>query len=184
MKHKQLKLEDPKRLEELNPLKTLHRLGIEENHVLCDVGAGSGIFTVAAATMTKSTVFALEVDKEMLNLIEEKAKQNDLTNIRPIEVRDDRYDIDNDSVDIVLLVTVLHEIDNKAAMLREINRILKAEGKFAVIEFHKGETPMGPPMTLRLDKTEVEAIAGKNGFAKIDNFDLGENMYCLVFKKN
>lgn len=184
MNRKQMKLEDPQRIKELNPLGTLQRIGIGGNHVVCDVGAGSGIFTIPAATLTSNTVFALEVDKAMLNLIEEKAQQNALTNIRLIEVRDDRYDIDNDSVDIVLLVTVLHEIDNKAAMLGEIHRVLKDEGKFAVIEFHKGETPKGPPTHLRLDKTEVEAIAGKNGFAKIDSFDLEENMYCLVFKKN
>ena len=183
MNRKQLKLEDPKRIEELNPLGTLQRIGIEENHVVCDVGAGSGIFTVAAATMTKNIVFGLEIDKEMLSLIETKAKQNELTNIRLIEVRDDHFDIDAASVDIVLMVTVLHEIDNKAAMMSEINRILRDEGKFAVIEFNKRDTSMGPPMHLRLDQTEVETILRENGFAKINSFDLGENMYCMVFKK-
>jgi len=182
MNRKQLKLEDPKRLEELNPLGTLQRIGIEENHVVCDVGAGSGIFTVAAATMTRNTVFGLEIDKEMLRLIEAKAKQKEITNIRLIEVRDDHFDIDNDAVDIVLMVTLLHEIDNKNAMLSEVNRILRDEGKCAVIEFNRRNTHMGPPLDIRLDKPELETIFTNHGFSKIDSFDLGENMYCMVFK--
>ncbi|MBP1761397.1 MAG: methylase involved in ubiquinone/menaquinone biosynthesis [Firmicutes bacterium] len=182
MNRKQMKLENPKRIEELSPLKTLQKIGIEENQVVCDIGAGTGIFTIAAATMTRNTVYGLEIDKEMLNLIEAKAKQNDLTNIRLIEVRGDHFAMEDGSVDIVLMVTVLHEIDNKAAMLSEINRILRDDGKCAVIEFNRRDAQTGPPMDIRLDKPELETIFTNHGFRKIDNFDLGEDMYCMVFK--
>ena len=44
MKQLQMKLENPTRMEELKPEDTLRRIGLQENHDLSDIGAGSGIF--------------------------------------------------------------------------------------------------------------------------------------------
>lgn len=183
MNHKQLKYENPERLEELNPLHTLQRIGLRENHVLCDIGAGSGIFSIPAAQYTKNTVFALEKDNEMLNIIDQKASQNGVVNIRLLEVLDDYLNIDDKIADVALMVTVLHEIDNKSIILEEVRRILKPDGKFAVIEFHKHQTSKGPPITHRISKEEMEKLLIKKGFFIQDTFDLGANFYCMVFGK-
>jgi len=183
MHNKQAKLDDPKRLEELKPLDTLLRIGLQDNHVLCDVGAGTGIFTIPAALYTKQVVWALEIDKEMLGVIATKARQNGLTNIRLLEVRNDSLAIDDETVDIALMVTVLHEIDDKSRILEEVKRILKPGGKLAVIEFNKRQAAPGPPMAIRLAQEEVAELLIKKGFAEKDSFELGANLYGVVFSK-
>jgi len=178
------KFENPVRLEELKPEETLLKIGLQDNHDLCDVGAGSGVFTFpAAAMLTKGKVYALEINDEMLAVMEEKSKKAGISNIEFIKVQDNRFEIESYSVDIVLMVTVLHEIENKNVILQEVKRVLKDTGKFAVIEFHKRETPTGPPTTHRLGKDEVEDLLTKAGFRVKENFDLGENFYCLVFSR-
>lgn len=184
MNRLQMKLENPARIAELKPEDTLKRIGLHENQVLCDIGAGSGIFTLAAARNTKNTVYALDTSEEMLSIIRDKAKQESIKNITALKVENDDFNIDSGTVDIAILVTVLHEIKNKAVFLSEIKRILNNTGKIAVIEFHRCTTQIGPPIELRLGKDELAACFKEIEFTSCDEFDLGENLYCMVFTRN
>ncbi len=181
MNQMQMKLENPTRIEELKPEVTLKNIGLQENHVLCDIGAGSGVFTLPAARITKNTVYALEINEDMLSIIREKAKQEGITNIEAVKVENDNFDINSGTVDIAILVTVLHEIKNKSVFLTEIKRTLSSTGKIAVIEFHKHTTQMEPPFELRLGKNELMACFEEIEFTACKEFDLGENLYCVVF---
>jgi len=182
MNNNQIKLENPVRLEELNPTNTLKNIGLQENHILCDIGAGSGIFTIPAARITRKEVYALDINDEMLSIISRKAAAEGITNIKLMKVKDDHFEIMDNSIDIALLVTVLHEINNPAVFLAEIKRILKNNGKIVVIEFHKRDTPMGPPIGNRMGKDEVIDQLINIGFIVHMAFDLGDNFYCLVFQ--
>jgi len=181
MNQLQMKLENPARMEELKPEETLRRIGLQKNHILSDIGAGSGIFTVAAAKITSNTVYALDINEDMLSLIGDKAKQEGITNIETVKVENDHFNIDSGKVDIAILVTVLHEIENKSLFLSEVKRILSNAGKVAVIEFHKRATPVGPPVDNRLGKDDLIKSFKEIEFVSCDGFDLGENFYCLVF---
>ena len=145
MNNKQIKLENSARLEALRPTETLNRIGIHQNDTICDIGAGSGVFTLPAAAMTKKTVFALDMDEEMLAEIRKKAKNEGIQNIELIKVFDDHFAVPDNMIDIILMVTVLHEITNTGVFLEEAKRLLKRHGKIALIEFHKYTTKMGAP---------------------------------------
>ena len=181
MNAKQMKLENPLRLEELKMEETLKKIGLEEDKVLCDIGAGSGIFTIPGAKITKETVYALDINDEMLSIIAEKAKTEGIDNIKLIKVEDEHFNLTDHAADIVLMVTVLHEISNTTVFLEEVKRILKDKGRIAVIEFHKRRTSMGPPPEQRLGSDEVSAKLTNTGFKVDKEFDLGDNYYCLVF---
>lgn len=183
MNNRQSKFENPVRVAELRPEETLKRIGLREDQVLCDIGAGSGVFTIPAAKMTDQTVYALEINDEMLSIIAEKAKAENLANIQPVKVAGGHFDLEDESVDIVLMVTVFHEIPDRAGFLREVKRISKDKGKTAVIEFHKTHTPFGPPVDHRIAKDEVMNNLTNAGLELLEGFDLGENFYCVVFSK-
>lgn len=183
MNLKHTKLENPVRLAELNPSLTLEKIGLEQNHVLCDIGAGSGIFTIPAARITRNKVYALEIDEAMLAIIGEKAKTEGLANIELIPVRGNTLAIPDQTVDITLLVTVLHEIPDQSNFLQEVSRMSRVRAKVAIIEFHKRETPMGPPVGRRLGKEKVTGLLAANGWQVEKDFDLGDNFYCLVLIK-
>jgi ubiquinone/menaquinone biosynthesis C-methylase UbiE len=183
MNHKLMKFENPIRLEELRPEETLRKVGLQKDHVLCDIGAGSGIFTVPAAKITKQIVYALEINEEMLSIIGDKAKTEGIENIRLIQVSDGHFAIEDNTADIALMVTVLHEIEDTKLFINEVKRVLKKDGKIAVIEFHKRETPMGPPTGHRIDKDKVRDIMLEIGFIVCEDYDMGKNFYCMVFKR-
>lgn len=181
MDHKQNKLENPVRMSELAPMHTLSQIGLDKSHVLADIGAGSGIFTIPAAEVC-SKVYALEISDDMLAIIGDKAQAGKLANIELVKVSGDRFSINDGCIDIVLMVTVLHEISDRSKFLGEAKRILKKDGILAIIEFLKEQTPMGPPIDHRISKEEVKDELSQRGFSVRQDFDLGLNFYCLVFE--
>lgn len=182
MHHQQAKLEKPERIKELNPAETLKRIGFKEDHVLCDIGAGSGVFTVPAARVTKNKVYALDIDEKLLQVIGEKAEKEFLNNIELIKVEGYSFKLPERIADLVLMVAVLHEIENRDLFLAVAKRIMKSDGKLAVIEYHGWETPNGPKLDHRISKDEITNQLNKAGFEVCQDFDLGENFNCLVFK--
>ena len=174
------KLENPLRISELNPHNMLIRAGLKQNMTLCDIGAGTGLFTFQAAKITNKDIYALDISDKMLELLKEKIKENNIENIKLKKVISDDLPLDNDSCDMVIMVTVLHEVSDKEKMIKEINRVLKKDGKLMIIEFHKKETPMGPPVEHRLSEEYVESLCLDCGFKDIVKDSLGDNFYSII----
>ena len=70
-----------------NPFKVLFELGIRAGNAVLDFGCGSGTYTIPAAKLvgTGGRVYALDINSKFLNKIEERAKQEGLTNIVRID---------------------------------------------------------------------------------------------------
>jgi ubiquinone/menaquinone biosynthesis C-methylase UbiE len=175
------RFENPARVAEMNPSVTLQRIGLHDGGILCDIGAGSGVFAVPAARMTTNTVYALEISDEMISILREKTVEEGLPNLRAIKVQGKDFGVADSTADVVLLATVLHEIKDRPVFLKSVKRLMNRHGRTAVIEFHKRETPMGPPLAHRLGRDETASEMQEAGFALVDDFDLGPNFYCLVF---
>ncbi len=144
LKHMQAALECPEKLAELRPIETLKKIGLGEHDVVCDIGAGTGIFTIPAAQITQNAVFALETHDAFLQIIQEKAENQKLPNIKTLKVTDDRFELEDGSADFMILSTVLHEIENKEVFLTEIKRVMKNTAKLSIIELHKGDAGRTP----------------------------------------
>jgi len=180
MTHNPEKLERADRLEELAAATTLQRFGFNEGAVLCDIGAGSGIFTFVAAGITNKTVYAVEISQNMLELLRSRTKEYASSNVI---VEENIAGVPTDSCDMALLSCVLHEVADVPAMLFEINRILKTGGSLVIIEFHKRKTPAGPPVDERLSEEDTAALLEAYPFSLKDRFVMGENYYALRFVK-
>ncbi len=177
MKHK---LENPERVARLNPPDTLRRIGLGGGDGFCDIGAGTGIFAFVAAEMTSNTVYAVEIFDDMLERLQSERAKRGLDNVI---IAKGTSNVPCASCRIALLCTVLHELSDADAMIDEVKRILKPDGLLAVIEFHKKQTPLGPPLVRRLDAAHVAGMLTDCGMALTERFDLGENFYCLIFKR-
>ena len=177
------KFESPKRVEELNPKGTLINTGLKGGDVFCDIGTGPGLFTIEAAKITGAKVYAIDTSNDMLEIVAGKAETLRLNNIELINPEGFSYPIEDGFCDYVLLSTVLHEIDDKQALLAEINRILKPGGRLVIIELHKRETPIGPPLSHRISFDETRQLAEEQGFVLWQHESMGENFYLTVFGK-
>ncbi len=179
---KRMKLENPARVAELNPEGTLRLLGLKAGEIFCDIGAGSGLFTLPAARITGAPVYALETDEAMLALIRNRADAEGL-DIRTIRVTDAGFGVPDSMADIVLVATALHEIQDKHAFLTNVHKLLRKNGTVAVIEFREGETPMGPNPSHRMGREDVVSAARGADLEYKAEYLLGPNFTCMVFEK-
>lgn len=177
------KLENPTRIKELAPKETLLRVGLTDKMNVCDIGAGTGIFAKVVAEMTCGKVYALERSADMVKFLQNVKNEKSLRNLYPLEVTDAKLPVEACCCDMVLLVTVLHEVEDKTEMLCEIDRILKPDGKLIIIEFHYYKTPMGPPLNHRISPVEIDKVVTATGLVKSENILLGENLFCSVYLK-
>jgi ubiquinone/menaquinone biosynthesis C-methylase UbiE len=85
------------------------------------------------------------------------------------------------------LSNVLHglaangEVDST---FKEIARVTAQNGRLAVVEFKKQESPMGPPLSIRLSPAEIEALIGGYGFSKESVQEAGPRHYAIIFRKS
>jgi ubiquinone/menaquinone biosynthesis C-methylase UbiE len=75
------------------------------------------------------------------------------------------------------------EAGTAAGALAEVSRVIKTNGRLAIVEFHKIDGPPGPPRHIRLDPAEVEALVAPYGFARQQTVNLGSYNYLITFIK-
>nr|MDA3845371.1 class I SAM-dependent methyltransferase [Vallitaleaceae bacterium] len=175
-----MKFENPIRITELDPINTLKKIGIKSTDVVCDYGAGTGVFTIPAASLTKNKVYAVDIDENMLSIVKRKIADQNIENIIPIKVEDYDTGIETETVDLYLHVTVLHEMEDIEQFMIEVRRILKKDGHVMVIEFHKKETSYGPPVGERMSGYQAARHFLHANILYDSQYELGENYYMLL----
>ncbi|HLR40353.1 MAG TPA: class I SAM-dependent methyltransferase [Virgibacillus sp.] len=134
-------LDDPEKRGDIPPKELLKMLPVKETDSMLDLGAGTGYFTIPFAKTMEGTVYALDMDANMLEVINSKAKEENITNIKPIKGRADDIPLSNHSVDFVLASLVLHEVKQLSDSLEQIKRVLKDDGYFVCVELEKEDNP-------------------------------------------
>ena len=130
-------LERPEREEEENPSKLYDLLALKEGDVVADIGAGSGYhtFRLAKRVGPKGKVLAVDIQKEMLDLIRQRAKKEGVTNVEPVRGEEADPKLKPESVDLILLVDVYHEFAFPYEMTEQMVKALKPGGRLVFVEF-------------------------------------------------
>src|SRR5262249_2246557 len=104
-------LERPEREKEEAPSKLIEALKVKEGQVIADIGAGSGYFTFRLAKQVgpKGKILAVDIQKEMLDIIRQRMKDDKVANVEPILGTETDPKLPDNSVDIILVVDVYHE---------------------------------------------------------------------------
>ena len=101
-----------------------------------DVGCGPGRLTIPIAALVgnEGEVVAMDIQAGMLGRVQEKMRKADLNNIRLLLAGVGDGKLECDKFDRALLVTVLGEIPNQTAAVKEIYNALKPGGILSVTE--------------------------------------------------
>jgi ubiquinone/menaquinone biosynthesis C-methylase UbiE len=101
-----------------------------------EVGPGTGYYTLDLAQWVghEGAVDILDVQQEMLDHTIRRARERGLWNVNPTRGDARELPYDDDSFDAAILVTVLGEIPDQDAALREVARVLKPRGRLIVGE--------------------------------------------------
>ena len=118
---------------------------------VADFGCGYGTFAVAAAGLTTATVFAFDIDPEMIEATAHKARSLGLHNV--CAVHRDVIDLGSGLADATLAYAMLFNIlhaEQPLVLLREAFRTLAPGGKVAIMHWiYDSSTPRGPHLSIR-----------------------------------
>ena len=163
----------------------IHQMPIKKDHTLLDVGAGSGFFTIPMAESTSGTVYAMDPDLRMLSVIDTKAKEKGLTNIKLLQDYIENLSIQNSSVDFVMASLILHEVSSLTAALTKIFDVLKIGGHLLCLEYEKDDAIIeGPPMSIRIPSEDLETKLKAIGFGIIQKMKINDAIYTILVVKD
>ena len=102
---------------------------VKEGQYFLDFGCGTGDFSIPAARIvgSKGRVFAIDCNPKQLEIVAKKARKASVTNIDTIHT-ERQAQLASESIDIVWMCDVLHEIRAKREVLEEAHRLLKKQG--------------------------------------------------------
>jgi len=158
-------LEAPDRDEWQRPHQILDALGVAEASVVADVGAGSGWFTVRLARRVgpNGKVYAQDVQQEMLAATTRRVRREGLANVTPVLGRGSDPGLPAGALDAVLVVDVLHEIEDRVTLLANLGRAMKPGGLIGIVDFKPGGAGPGPDPGDRVPPEDVEREASRAG---------------------
>ena len=173
------------------PAKVLTDLGIQPSMDVVDLCCGDGLFTAPLALMSRRVV-GIDIDPNMLATTRAKMTASGATNYELIE--GDAYDVAqlvHRPVDFVLMANTFHGVPDKLRFSRAVAAILKPDGRFAVVNWHRrpreettvlGE-PRGPKTDMRMTPADVVATVTPAGLSLVNIVKLPPYHYGAIFEK-
>ncbi|MEC7902008.1 MAG: class I SAM-dependent methyltransferase [Candidatus Neomarinimicrobiota bacterium] len=147
-------LERSSRANEESPNLAVDLLDLKKDMIIADFGAGTGYFTSKLARKC-SIVYAVDIQQEMLDLNAKQMRNKNINNVKFILGFTDRTGLPKNSLDLVILVDVYHELENPLEIMNDIKSSLNQTGKVVLIEYRK-EDPTVPIKPLH--KMSVEQV--------------------------
>ncbi len=171
---------------EEEPAKLLAALDIRPGQTVCDLGCGNGFYSLALAEQVgpKGKILAVDIQREMLQMLKERAEARSIPNIKTIKgkVNDPRLPVGE--VDLVLLVDVYHEFSHPAEMLAKMRESLRPEGRVALVEF-RAEDPAVPIKPLhKMTQAQCLKEFEANGYKLVGQFDELPWQHVLFFARD
>jgi len=164
------------------PEQFISKLHVGARDTVVDFGCGTGFFTVPLAKVAGKTI-AIDVSSRMLERAASYAKRSGVT-VEFMKSDGTEVRLGDESVDLVLLNHVYHEIENRPRVLAEFLRIMRPSGRLAIVERTRGVKMLsgifGPPI---IDETEVIQEIKRAGFIFAQTVPHGKDSIIIGQKK-
>lgn len=135
-------LERAEREAEERPQLLIDALAIQPGQTIADLGAGSGYysFRIAPLVRKQGKVLAIDVEPRMLRIVTERARRDGVENVFTVLSTASDPNLPPDSVDLLFMVDVYHELQFPREMMVKVRDALKPGGRVALVEY-RAEDP-------------------------------------------
>ncbi len=171
-----------------DPKKNVEQFGLGKGTSVVDFGTGSGAYSFSASEAVghDGKVYAIDVQKDLLEKLKNEAQERKLSNIEIIWA-----DIDNlggtklkdNSIDAVIAASVFFQLEQKDYACMEIMRILKSNGRVLLVDWSGAFGGMGPQQANIFPETEARKLFTKHGFIEEKSIHAGTHHYGIIFRK-
>lgn len=173
-----------------DPVTIIQELPILAGSKVADLGAGSGAYSFAFGKKVKKSnggmVYAIDVQKDLLERIEKEAESQKISTIQTVLGDIEKKSgtrLRDGSIDIAVIANTLFQTEDSRALAEEAHRVLKEKGVLLVVDWVDSFGGMGPHEDSIFSKERAVEIFGSSGFRVDREIDAGEHHWGVVFKK-
>lgn len=173
----------------IDPKLIFHKAHVEEGQTVAEFGCGHVghyVFPLARILGKNGKLYAIDIQKKILDNISIRAQVEQMTNIETVWSDLEMYGatrVKEESVHHVFLINTLFQTVKHIEVLREAYRLLRHGGRLSVVEWLPSGVPFGPSIERRVRPDALEQQANQAGFRTYTRFSAGPYHYGLIFEK-
>ena len=178
-------LERSERDHEEMPNLLVELLKLKEGDVVADIGVGTGYIArrVSPKIGETGTIYGVDIQQEMLDLLDEKMAEAGITNVKGVLGTISDPKLPPESVDLAIMVDVYHEFSHPYEMMQNICRALKTDGRVAVVEY-RAEDPHVPIKRLhKMSELQVIKEATPHPLSWVETLEDLPWQHVIIFEK-
>ncbi|MFT7328154.1 MAG: ubiquinone/menaquinone biosynthesis C-methylase UbiE [Crocinitomicaceae bacterium] len=172
-----------------DPRKIVEQLNFLPGQQIADIGSGSGAYTLAIAekinnnSESESRIFAVDIQQDLLNRLAQEANERNLTSVHIIwgDIEEGKGTrIRHESLDTVLLVNTLFQLEHRSQACVEAARIIKPGGRIIIIDWSDSFGNIGPKSDHIVSMDTSKLLVEEAGLVFDTSFDAGEHHYGFI----
>ena len=172
-----------------NPQEVVRAIGVNDASIVVDFGCGSGHYSLACARVigTQGRVYAIDVQKSLLEKLSLTAGEQSLSNIEILwaDIEDkSTLILKEELADLVLVCNVLFQVGDKRAVLENACMLAHTNARVVIVEWSDSHNGLGPDENLIVSKEAcIELINETEGMTLERDLEAGDHHYGLVLRK-
>lgn len=178
-------LERPEREKQEQPKKLLDVLDLKPGLVVADIGAGSGYysFRLSKKVGAKGKVLAVDIQKEMLDIIRRRKKKAKIDNVETVLGTETDPKLPDGGVDLILMVDVYHEFTFPYEMTQAMIKALKPGGRIVFVEFRREDEKVPILLAHKMTEKQVHAEMGLHSLKHVKTIRSLPWQHVIIFAK-
>jgi ubiquinone/menaquinone biosynthesis C-methylase UbiE len=178
-------LERPERMREERPDLLISELDLKPGMTVADIGAGTGYHSSRMAQIVDKSgkVFAVDIQREMLALLDKSMKSQNISNVVPVLGSEKDPKLPSASLDLIIMVDVYHELEYPAEMLRAMVTALKPKGRIAFVEFREEDANVPIKAVHKMSEAQIRKEASAFGLQWLRTSKALPWQHVVIFQK-
>ncbi|MBI4135593.1 methyltransferase domain-containing protein [Candidatus Uhrbacteria bacterium] len=169
-----------------HPAHNVVALGIQPGMKIADFGSGSGayVLSIAEALCGSGHVYAVDIQRDLLRRTRNESQNRGFRNVEIVWGDLERMGgskIADGALDMVLISNLLFQVMDKNVVIAEALRVLRPQGRVAIIDWSDSFGGTGPIEQDVVSKETALALAAKAGLELVKEFSAGAHHYGLIF---
>lgn len=171
-----------------DPHHLIEQFDLQSGSRVADFGAGGGALSLSAARAVGDAgrVYAIDVQKDLLERLKNEARAARLHNLEvlwgDVEKQGGTH-LKDAVVDAVIFSNILFQLEDRAGAAREAKRVLKQGGKLLAVDWSGSFGRMGPDPAHVVSEQSARTLFEQNGFQFVKTINAGAHHYGMIFRK-